>query len=80
MSSDGVSTYYNVVDFTEWPRVDAYLHRHSPEGNELLVSRDPNGRSLFPGLSGDDQQLNWMWISNDNPVDRALYIADLEND
>ena len=76
MSPYGVTTYYNLVDFRGYPKVDSYIFRDREGVKEELVTRHPSGRDLFPQLSPDGQELYWMWIDNNDPNDRIIYKAD----
>lgn len=73
VSSDGSTSYYNLVDFRGYPKVNAYIYRDRDGEKDELVGRHPLGRDLFPQLSPDDGQMNWVWVSDDDPADRALY-------
>ena len=77
VSSDGQTSYYNLIDYRPYPTVHGYIFKDTNGKKEELVGRDDVGKNLFPQLSPNGKQLSWMWIDNQNPVDRALFVADV---
>lgn len=77
VSADGETSYYNLVDFRGYPKVDAYIFRDQNGEKDQLVDRHPLGRDLFPQLSPDDGRMNWVWVSDDDPANRAIYNMDV---
>lgn len=79
VTRDGETTYFNLVDYRGFPKVDAYIFREENGSLEELVDRHPDGRDLFPALSPDEKQMNWVWVSDDDPANRALYVMDVSS-
>ena len=75
VTNDGKTTYYTLSDFRTYPKVNTYLFRDTDGVKEELVTRDPVGRNLFSQVTPDGNLLTWMWISDDDPNDRALFQA-----
>jgi Tol biopolymer transport system component len=77
VSPDGESTFFNIIDYRKNPEVNAYIFQDKNGQREELVTRDPIGRDLFPQVSPDGKAINWMWIDNQDPNNRALMRADI---
>lgn len=77
VTEDGQTTFYTLADFRGWPKVNTYIFKDHENVKTELVTRDPEGRNLFARVTQDANQLNWMWIADDDPNNRALYSAEL---
>lgn len=80
VSPDGETTFYNLTDFRTWPKVNAYIFQDRNGEKQELVTRDPTGRDLFPQVTPDGKHLQWMWIHDEDPNNRALMQAELSAD
>lgn len=77
VSQDGETSYYNLIDYRGYPKVNAYIYRDHKGEQDELVTRHPLGKDLFPQLSPNDEQMSWVWVEDDNPANRALYVMDV---
>jgi Tol biopolymer transport system component len=75
VSEDGSTTYYTLSDFRGYPKVNTYIFRDQDGKKDELVTRDPVGRNLFSRVTSDGNLLHWMWIDDNDPNNRALFAA-----
>jgi len=76
VTEDGETTYYTLADFRGYPKVNTYLFQDYQGEKRELVTRDPKGRNLFGQVTPDGQKLHWMWIDDNDPMNRALYFSE----